>query len=157
MNQTVRTVLMWVVILVGVLLILQVLRGVDTTSREISFSELLDRVADGQIERVLIKGDEIFIRSTEAVDESSTSPRYDLYTYNPGYDDLIGDLRSKKVEIKVEKPSDGRMLTTLLGGRRCSSWWLCGLFSSGRCRPVAPRPCPLANPRPVSSIPTRRR
>ena len=86
MNQTVRTVLMWVVILVGVLLILQVLRGYDTTSREISFSELLDRVADGQIERVLIKGDEIFIRSTEALDESTTSPRYDLYTYNPVYD-----------------------------------------------------------------------
>jgi len=48
------------------------------------------------------------------VDESATSPRYDLYTYNPGYDDLIGDLRAKKVEIKVEKPSDGRMLTALL-------------------------------------------
>jgi cell division protease FtsH len=106
---------MWIVILIGVLLILQVLRGYNTTSREISFSELLDRVADGQIERVLIKGDEIFIRSNEAVDESATSPRYDLYTYNPGYDDLIGDLRAKKVEIKVEKPSDGRMLTALLG------------------------------------------
>ena len=55
MNQTVRTVLMWIVILVGVLLILQVLRGYNTTSREIPFSEFLDRVADGQIERVLIK------------------------------------------------------------------------------------------------------
>jgi len=113
-NQTVRTVLMWIVILVGVLLILQVLRGYNTTSREIAFSDLLDRVADGKIERVLIKGDEIFIRSTEAKDESATSPRYDLYTYNPGYDDLIKDLRAKKVEIKVEKPSDGRMLTALL-------------------------------------------
>jgi cell division protease FtsH len=105
---------MWIVILIGVLLILQVLRGYNTTSREISFSELLDRVGDGQIERVLIKGDEIFIRSTDAADDSAASPRYDLYTYNPGYDDLINTLREKKVEIKVEKPSDGRMLTALL-------------------------------------------
>jgi cell division protease FtsH len=105
---------MWIVILVGVLLILQVLRGYNTTSREIAFSELLDRVADGQVEKVLIKGEEIFIRSTEAIDDGATSPRYDLYTYNPGYDDLISDLRAQNVEIKVEKPSDGRMLTALL-------------------------------------------
>jgi len=113
-NQTVRTVLMWVVILVGVLLILQVLRGYNTTSREIAFSEFLDRVGDGQIERVLIKGEEIFIRSDEAVDDAAAGPRYDLSTYDPGYDDLVKDLREHKVEIKVEKPSDGRMLTALL-------------------------------------------
>jgi cell division protease FtsH len=105
---------MWIVILVGVLLILQVLRGYSTTSQEIAFSELLDRVADGKVSRVLIKGEEIFVRSTGAVEESPTAPRYDLHTYNPGYDDLIKDLRAQDVEIKVEKPSDGRMLTALL-------------------------------------------
>ncbi len=114
MNQTVRTVLMWIVILVGVLLILQVLRGYSATSREIAFSEFLDRADDGQIEMVLIKGDEIFIASSAAGDGTAASPRYDLHTYNPGYDDLIQTLRKHKVEIKVEKPSDGRMLTALL-------------------------------------------
>ncbi len=114
MNQTVRTVLMWIVILVGVLLILQVLRGYSATSREIAFSEFLDRADDGQIEMVLIKGDEIFIGSSAAGDGTAASPRYDLHTYNPGYDDLIQTLREHKVEIKVEKPSDGRMLTALL-------------------------------------------
>ena len=114
MNQTVRTVLMWIVILVGVLLILQVLRGYGTTSREIAFSEFLDRADDGQIEMVLIKGDEIFISSSSAGEDGTTGPRYDLHTYNPGYDDLIQTLREQKVEIKVEKPSDGRMLTALL-------------------------------------------
>jgi ATP-dependent Zn protease len=34
---------MWVVILVGVLLILQVLRGVSETSKEVPFSDFLDR------------------------------------------------------------------------------------------------------------------
>ena len=105
---------MWIVILVGVLLILQVLRGYGTTSREIAFSEFLDRADDGQIEMVLIKGDEIFISSSSAGEDGTTGPRYDLHTYNPGYDDLIQTLREHKVEIKVEKPSDGRMLTALL-------------------------------------------
>jgi cell division protease FtsH len=105
---------MWIVILVGVLLILQVLRGYGATSQEIAFSEFLDRADDGQIERVLIKGDEIFISSSSADEDGTTGPRYDLHTYNPGYDDLIDTLREHKVEIKVEKPSDGRMLTALL-------------------------------------------
>jgi cell division protease FtsH len=105
---------MWIVILVGVLLILQVLRGYGATSREIAFSEFLDRADDGQIEMVLIKGDEIFISSSSAGEDGTAGPRYDLHTYNPGYDDLIQTLRKHKVEIKVEKPSDGRMLTALL-------------------------------------------
>jgi len=112
-NQTVRTVLMWLVILVGVLLIFSVLRSFSTTSREISFSEFLDGVAAGQVERVLIKGEEIHIRSVGGED-TGPQPRYDHFTYNPGYDDLISELRAEKVEIKVEKPSDGRVLTALL-------------------------------------------
>ena len=63
MNQTVRTVLMWAVIIVGVMLILQVLRGYSTTSREIPFSDFLDRVAAGEVQQVLIKREEIHIQS----------------------------------------------------------------------------------------------
>ncbi len=113
MNQTVRTVLMWLVILVGVMLIFSVLRGYSTTSREIPFSEFLDSVAAGNIDRVLIKGDEIHMRAAGSED-IGPKPRYDRFTYNPGYDDLISDLREHNVEIKVEKPSDGRVLTALL-------------------------------------------
>ena len=114
MNQTARTVLMWIVILVGVLLILQVLRGVSDSSNEIAFSDFLDRVANNEVNRVLIKGEEIFI-ATMATDETAPgNPRYDLYTYDPGYDDLVSELRAANVIIEVEKPSDGRLLTALL-------------------------------------------
>ncbi len=113
MNQTVRTVLMWLVILVGVMLIFSVLRGYSTTSREVAFSEFLDSVAAGSIDRVLIKGDEIHMHAAGSEDVGP-KPRYDRFTYNPGYDDLISDLRAHNVEIKVEKPSDGRVLTALL-------------------------------------------
>ena len=113
MNQTVRTVLMWLVILVGVLLMFSVLRGYSSTSREIPFSDFLDKVDQGQVRKVLIKGEEIHIK-TVGGEDSGPTPRYDHFTYNPGYDDLIGQLREHKVEIKVEKPADGRLLTALL-------------------------------------------
>jgi len=113
-NQTVRTVLMWMVILVGGLLIVQVLRGYSSTAREIMFSEFLDGVASGAVSQVLIKSDQIHIRTLGAEDEGQARPRYDSFTYNPGYPDLIKDLRSSGVAIEVEKPSDGRLLTALL-------------------------------------------
>ena len=113
MNQTVRTVLMWLVILVGVLLIFSVLRGYSETTKEIDFSDFLDRIAQEQVSKVLIKGDEIHIKST-GTEELGPAPRYDLYTINPEYDDLIPELREHNVQIKVEKPSDGRVLTALL-------------------------------------------
>jgi cell division protease FtsH len=104
---------MWLVILVGVLLIFSVLRNYSTTSKEVAFSEFLDSVAAGQVDRVLIKGEEIHIHST-GVEDTGPAPRYDRFTYNPGYDDLIKELREQNVQIKVEKPSDGRVLTALL-------------------------------------------
>ena len=113
MNQTVRTVLMWAVILVGMLLIFQVVRGVSDTSQEIAFSDFLDRVAAGEVHQVLVKAEEIFI-STTTDDADPTKPRYDHLTYDPGYEDLIKDLRAGHVIIEVEKPSDGRLLTALL-------------------------------------------
>ena len=114
MNQTVRTVLMWAVIIVGVMLILQVLRGYSTTSREIPFSDFLDQVAAGEVQQVLIKREEIHIQTGMLREEDGPRPRYDHFTYNPGYDDLVKDLREHGVVIKVEKPTDGRMLTALL-------------------------------------------
>jgi cell division protease FtsH len=112
MNQTVRTVLMWVVILVAMLLVWQVLHSYSSASQEIPFSEFLDRVANGQVEAVLIKEGEIYIR-TEGSTKEGVQPRYDLFTYNTNYPDLIKELRKHKVTIEVEKPSDGRLLTAL--------------------------------------------
>ena len=112
-NQTVRTVLMWLVILVAASLIVSVLRGYSSTAREVMFSEFLDAVGQGQVQQVLIKSEEIHIRTTSAESEEGR-PRYDAFTYDPGFPDLIKDLRAHNVAIEVEKPSDGRLLTALL-------------------------------------------
>ncbi len=112
MNQTVRTVLMWVVIVVAMLLVWQVLHSYSSASQEIPFSEFLDRVANNQVDAVLIKEGEIYIRTAGSTKEG-VQPRYDLFTYNTNYPDLIKELRDHKVTIEVEKPSDGRLLTAL--------------------------------------------
>jgi len=105
---------MWAVIIVGAMLILQVFKGYSNPSREIAFSDFLDKVASGDVQQVLIKREEIYIQTGTKRDDKGPQPRYDSFTYNPGYDDLIKDLREHNVVIKVEKPTDGRMLTALL-------------------------------------------
>ncbi len=112
MNQTVRTVLMWVVILVAVLLVWQVLHGYSSAAQEIPFSDFLDRVDNGKVEAVLIKEGEIFIRSKDHTGEG-VQPRYDLFTHGTEYPGLIDELRNHGVRIEVEKPSDGRLITAL--------------------------------------------
>ncbi len=105
---------MWAVIIVGAMLILQVFKGYSTPSSEIPFSDFLDKVDAGEVQQVLIKRESIHIQTGGAREEDGLRPRYDYFTYNPGYDDLITDLRAHNVVIKVEKPTDGRMLTALL-------------------------------------------
>jgi cell division protease FtsH len=103
---------MWLVILVGVLLIWQLLESYSSASQEIPFSSFLDRVEEGQVDAVLIKNEQILIRS-EGTDAATAQPRYDLFTYDPGYPDLIAELRAANVTIEVEKSSDGRFLSAL--------------------------------------------
>ena len=83
--------MMWVVILVGVLLMFQFFKGMSAGSEEIAFSDFLDQIAAGKISKVLIKGEEIYVSTSQKADEKAAGPRYDKYTYNPGYDDLIKD------------------------------------------------------------------
>jgi ATP-dependent Zn protease len=90
---------MWLVILVGVLLMFSVLRGYSSTSREIAFSDFLDRVAQGQVSKVLIKGAEIHIKPQR----DSGPPRYDHFTTNPAT--TLNLLREQ--ESRRSKRADG--------------------------------------------------
>jgi cell division protease FtsH len=106
---------MWIVILVGVLLIWKYIESSSQAAREVSFSAFLDDVEEGRISLVHITQDEIRIRSKLRDSEGRLAGgRFDLFTYDPGYEDLIDTLRANGVTIEVEKPSDGRVLTALL-------------------------------------------
>ncbi len=119
MNQNVKNLLLFVVIIVSVVLLWNWVTTSRAGTKEIAFSEFLDRIEKNQITEVLIRGDEVYGRSSEAPATRSLAARpYDFVTYSPGYDKLVGILREHNVKIKAEQPSQGSIWSTLL------TWWL---------------------------------
>ena len=115
MSQNVRNALLFVVILVSVVLLWNWITTTRAGTQEIPFSEFLDRVEKGEIAEVLIRGEEILARATKAEPAKTlTTQRFDYVTYSPGYDDLVGTLRTKGVTIKAEQPSQGSIWTALI-------------------------------------------
>jgi len=114
-SQNVRNALLFVVILVSVVLLWNWITTTRAGTQEIPFSEFLDRVEKGEIAEVLIRGEEILARATKAEPAKTlTAQRFDYVTYSPGYDDLVGTLRTKGVTIKAEQPSQGSIWTALI-------------------------------------------
>ena len=115
MNQNVRNVLLFVVILVSVVLLWNWITTTRAGTQEIPFSDFLDRIEKGEIGEVLIRGDEILARKTRVdATKALTAQRFDYVTFSPGYDDLVGTLRAKGVTIKAEQPSQGSIWTALI-------------------------------------------
>jgi cell division protease FtsH len=114
-NQNVKNALLFVVIIVSVVVLWNWITTSRAGTQEIAFSEFLDRVEKGEIAEVLIRGDEILVRSTSAPAAKGLGARpYDLVTYSPGYDGLVNDLRKHSVKIKAEQPSQGSIWTAIL-------------------------------------------
>ncbi len=115
MNQNVKNALLFVVIIVSVVVLWNWITTSRAGAQEIAFSEFLDRVEKSDIAEVLIRGDEILVRSNGAPAPKGLGARpYDLVTYSPGYDGLVNDLRKHSVKIKAEQPSQGSIWTALL-------------------------------------------
>ncbi len=115
MNQNVRNALLFVVIVVSVILLWNWVSTTRAALHELTFSEFLAKVENGEVAEVLIRGNDLFIRSTAA-----PSPRpfggkpYDFVTYSPGYERLVDLLREHRVSIKAEEPSQGSIWTLLV-------------------------------------------
>ncbi|HQR45073.1 MAG TPA: ATP-dependent zinc metalloprotease FtsH [Thermoanaerobaculia bacterium] len=110
MNTTVKNILLWMVILVVILLLFKVVdygKGATTT---VGFSDFMEKVAKGEIDRVNIRGQEIraFTKGTPEGREPT------LRTFAPAYNDLVSDLRKSNVKITAEEPREGSLLVILL-------------------------------------------
>ena len=66
MNQNVKNALLFVVIIVSVVLLWNWITTTRAGTKEIAFSDFLDRVEKNQVSEVLIRGDEVYGRSPEA-------------------------------------------------------------------------------------------
>ena len=59
MNATIKNLLLWMVILVLIILAWNVFKTGATTVEEVTFSQFLDQVTQGHVQKVKIRGDEI--------------------------------------------------------------------------------------------------
>ncbi|MCL4809603.1 MAG: ATP-dependent zinc metalloprotease FtsH [Thermoanaerobaculia bacterium] len=97
------------VILVVILLLF---KAVDygRTTPPVSFTEFMEMVTKGEIDRVVIRGGEV--RGYRKGAAEGQEPGY--RTYAPPYDDLVPELRKANVAITAEEPRDGGLLMVLL-------------------------------------------
>lgn len=114
MNQNVKNALLFIVIVVSVILLWNWITTARTGTQEIAFSDFLDRVEQGKVGEVLIRGNEIMGRAAVSDPRVPSARPWDFMTYSPGFDDLVPRLRAKGVRIKAEEPTQGSIWTVLL-------------------------------------------
>jgi len=107
LNSTVKTALLWVVIIVLVFLLWSFFQTTQTTAKEITYSQFLTAVRENQVLEVTIKGNQIRGK-LKAENES------DFQLLGIVNDDLITALSEHKVEIKVEEARDSSFVTALI-------------------------------------------
>ncbi len=111
MNSTVKTALLWVVIIVLVFLLWSLFQTTKGTSEPIPFSVFLDRVNQGYVEKVIIRGDDVRGES------KTTAPggKHEFHTTAPtNYPDMYNQLRAKGVQMEFEPPQNTGFITALI-------------------------------------------
>ena len=109
MNASAKNILLWLVILVVILLLFQVLNWGKGAAATVPFSDFMEMVGRGEIDKVTIRGQEIRAQK-KGVPETQPGIR----TYAPAYNELVKDLRDKNVKINAEEPREGGLLVMFL-------------------------------------------
>ena len=110
MNATIKNLLLWMVILVLIILAWNVFKTGATAVEEITFSQFLDQVAQGHVQKVTVRGEEI--RGTYAPSAGRREPLFK--TYAASYPDLVKDLRARGVEIEIQPLKDSSLVSALV-------------------------------------------
>ena len=110
MNATIKNLLLWMVILVLIILAWNVFKTGATAVEEVAFSQFLDQVNQGHVQKVQIRGEEI--RGQYAPSAGKREPLFKTYAAN--YPDLVKDLRAKNVEIEIAPQKDSSFVSALV-------------------------------------------
>ncbi|HKO01703.1 MAG TPA: ATP-dependent zinc metalloprotease FtsH, partial [Thermoanaerobaculia bacterium] len=112
MNSTVKTALLWLVIIVLVFLLWQLFHATQVASEQIPFSTFLDRVNQGYVEKVVIRGETI----RGETKTSAPGGKREFHLNAPSnYPNLIDQLRQKNVAMEFEESHDAPFITALIG------------------------------------------
>jgi len=110
LNATIKNLLLWMVILVLIILAWNVFKTGATTVEEVTFSQFLDQVGQGHVQKVKIRGEEI--SGQYAPSAGKRDPQFK--TYAASYPDLVKDLRAKGVEIEITPLKDSTLVSALV-------------------------------------------
>jgi cell division protease FtsH len=111
LNSTVKTALLWVVIIVLVFLLWSLFQTTKNQSDNIPFSTFMDRVNQGSVEKVIIRGDDIRGETRATVQGG----KREFHTSGPAnYPAMYDTLRANKVAMEFEPPKDAPFITALI-------------------------------------------
>ena len=112
MNSTVKTALLWVVIIVLVFLLWSLFNTAKGASEQIPYSTFLDRVNQGYVEKVTVRGDEIRGETKTA----APGGKRDFHTTGPlsWPDELYKRFEEKGVVVEFEPQRDAPFITALI-------------------------------------------
>jgi cell division protease FtsH len=112
LNSTVKTALLWLVIIVLVILLWQLFHATQVASEQIPFSTFLERVNQGYVEKVVIHGEEI----RGETKTSAPGGKREFHLNAPtNYPNLYDMLRAKGVAMDFEQSHDPSFVTALIG------------------------------------------
>src|SRR5450759_904403 len=112
LNSTVKTALLWVVIIVLVFLLWSLFQTTKGASEQIAFSTFLDRVNSGNVEKVLIRGDEI--RGEYKPTARDGGKREFHLTAPSNYPTMYDLLKQKQVTMEFDTPKEAPFITALI-------------------------------------------
>ena len=104
-----RNIALWAVIAALLIALFTALQspGQSVTSNEISYTEMIDRARNGEIQRIEVKGSSI--KGYYNGDETFTSRTY-------SFEAMVEDLEGTSVDIEFKDPNGGFDFASLLGG-----------------------------------------
>ena len=108
MNSNIKTLIFWVVLICLVVLLFAVVRtGQGRREQQITFTEFLDKVQEGQVKEVTINGSEVH--------GVYQNPSLGLHTFVPiNYPDLYKQLQDHGVNVEIKDSSSGNWVSILI-------------------------------------------
>jgi cell division protease FtsH len=113
LNASLRAVTFWVLAILAVFLLYQFFKAQSQQQVEITYSEFMEKVADGQIKKVTITGGESGYE-IEGEYKDPQESQQSLRTIALPDDKLLPTLQQANIEITVKKPKDSPYLLTLI-------------------------------------------
>jgi len=107
LNDTIKSVLMWAVILTVMVLVFTRYMPATNPPEQLIYSSFLSEVHNGRVDKVVLQGDTIY-------GERKDKSKFETYNPETNYEALIGDLTHSNVGIEGKPPKQPSFLMQLV-------------------------------------------